>query len=250
MGDSAKKGPEHADSVAGYPPRDFKFLAMDLVVRLIPTGWKYCDSSVLLKTVIGDSAPISVPEPYTWTWAGSEEIDFMDRHPEATSPTAYPRRAARGDRCLCIKQGGEIVGYRWLKLHTGCILCGFGPKMEITPFSLKQDQAFAYDLFTYQKYRGLGVATMLMKLLYYELRKQGVNEVLFCVSPDNHASLRLQMRFGAQPQRMVYSYRIRSWSKTFLGPEGDRRLTEWMQQFKPGLAPGLSGTSLARRNQA
>jgi len=40
------------------------------------------------------------------------------------------------------------------------------------------------------------------------------------------------MRFGAQPQRMMYNYRIRSWSKTFLGPEGDTRLTEWMQQFK------------------
>jgi hypothetical protein len=64
------------------------------------------------------------------------------------------------------------------------------------------------------------------------LREEGVKEVLSLVAPTNHASLRLQMRFGAQPQRMVYNYRIRSWSKTFLGPEGDTRLTEWMQQFK------------------
>jgi len=230
-GGSAKSGPGQPEPAAGYPPRDFRFIAMNLAVRLIPTGWKYWGNSILLKTPIGDSGPVSLPEPYTWTWAGPEEIDFLDRHPEATSPTAYARRAARGDRCLCIKQGDEIVGYRWFKLRSGCILCGFGPKMEITPFPLKPGQAYSFDLFTYQKYRGRGVATMLMKLLFQALREEGINEVLSCVSPDNHASLRLQLRLGAQPQRMVYNYRIRNWNKTFLGPEGDRRLTDWMQQF-------------------
>lgn len=232
MSASTKTGPGHPDRVTGSLPLEFKFIAMNLVVRWLPTGWKYCGNSVLLKTPVGDGGPVNLPEPYTWTWAGAEEIDFLDRHPEATSRTAYARRAARGDRCLCIKQGSEIVGYRWFKLDTGCVLCGWSPEMEIIPFSLKPGQAYSYDLFTYQKYRGRGVATMLMKILFQVLREKGVKEVLSLVAPTNHASLRLQMRFGAQPQRMVYNYRIRSWSKTFLGPEGDARLSEWMQQFK------------------
>lgn len=232
MSASAKTGPKHPDHATGSPPLEFKFIAMNLVVSWLPTGWKYCGTSVLLKTPVGESAPVSLPEPYTWTWAGAEEIDFLDRHPEATSRTAYARRAARGDRCLCIKQGAEIVGYRWIKFDTGCVLCGWSPEMEIIPFSLKPDQAYSYDLFTYQKCRGQGVATMLMKILFQVLREEGVKEVLSLVAPTNHASLRLQVRFGAQPQRMVYNYRIRSWSKTFLGPEGDARLSEWMQQFK------------------
>ncbi|HWR72225.1 MAG TPA: GNAT family N-acetyltransferase [Nitrospirota bacterium] len=223
---------------------------MNLVVRLLPTGWKYWRNHVQLKTPIGDSGPVTLPEAYTWTWAGPEEIDFLDRHPEATSPTAYARRAARGDRCLCIKQGGEVVGYRWFKIHTGCILCGFGPNMEITPFPLQPGQAFAYDLFTYRMYRGMGIATLLNNLLYHALREAGIKEILALVSTANHAALRLNLRLGAQPQRLVYSYRIRGWSKTFLGPEGDRRLIEWMQQFKTSLAPGLSRTNRARRNQA
>jgi ribosomal protein S18 acetylase RimI-like enzyme len=232
MGNSAKKGPAHADSVAGYPPRDFKFLAMNLAVRVMPTRWKHCGNSILLKTSIGDSGPVKLPEPYTWTWAGPDEIDFLDRHPEATSPTAYARRAARGDRCLCIKQGPEVVCYRWVTLRNGCALCGFGPNMEFTFFPLKPGQAFTYDLFTYRKYRGRGIATMLNNLLYHILRKEGITEVFGLVSPVNRAALRVHLRLGAQPQRMVYNYRIRSWSKTFLGPEGDRRLIEWMQQFK------------------
>jgi len=247
---SAQSGPEQPKPAAGYPPRDFKFLAMNFAVRLMPTGWKYWGNSILLKTSIGDSGPISLPEPYTWTWAGPEEIDFLDRHPEATSPTAYARRAARGDRCLCIKQGSDVVGYQWAKLTAGCVLCGFGPLMEITLLPLKPGQAFSYDVYTYEKYRGRGVGTMLKNLLYQALREEGKKEVLALVSPDNHASLRLQLRLGAQPQRMVYSYRIRSWSKTILGPEEDRRLIEWLQQFKPSLAPGLSRSNLARRNKA
>lgn len=236
MGGSEKTGPRCYDSVTGFPPLEFKFIAMNLVVRLLPTGWKFRGNSILLKTLVGESTPVSLPEPYTWTWAGPEEIDFLARHPEATSRSAYARRAARGDRCLCIKQGTEIVGYRWFKLDTGCVLCGFGPKREIIPFPLKPGQAYSFDLFTYQKYRGQGVASMLVKLLFQVLREAGVKEVLSLVAPTNHASLRLQMRFGAQPQRMVYNYRIRSWSKTFLGPEGDTRLTEWMQQFKSSVS--------------
>ena len=243
---SAQNRPGQQKRAAGHPPLDFKYLAMNFAVRLMPTGWKYWGNSILLMTSVGDSGPISVPEPYKWTWAGPEEIDYLDRHPEATSPTAYARRAARGDRCLCIKHGDDIVGYRWFKLGTSCILCGFSPNMEITPFPLKPGQAYSYDLFTYQKYRGRGVATMLMKILFQVLREEGIKEVVSLVSPTNHASLRLQMRFGAQPQRLVYSYRIRSWSKTFLGPERDTRLIEWMQQFKPSLAPGLSRNHLAR----
>lgn len=227
-----KRVPDKPEPAAEYPPRDLKFLAMNLAVRLIPTSWKYWGNSVLLKTLIVDAGPVSLPVPFTWTWTGPEEIDYLDRHPEATSPTAYPRRAARGDRCLCIKQGSDVACYRWVTTRSGCILCGFGPKMEITLFPLKPRQAYSYDLYTYQKYRGQGVATMLMKLLFQALRAEGIDEVLSCVSSDNHASLRLQLRLGAQPQRMVYNYRIRSWSKTFLGVERDRRLIDWMQQFR------------------
>jgi len=104
--------------------------------------------------------------------------------------------------------------------------------MEITPFPLKPGQAFSYDLYTYRKYRGQGVATMLNNLLNRALREEGIKEVLALVSLANHAALRLNLRLGAQPQRLVYSYRIRGWSKAFLGPEGDTKLIEWMQQFK------------------
>ena len=229
---SAKSGPEQAKPKAGYPPRDFKFLAMNLAVTLIPTGWKFWANRILLKTSISDSAPISLPEQYKWTWAGPEEIEFVDRHPEATSPTANVRRAAKGDRCLCIKTGPEVACYQWVTRRAACLRCGFGDKMEINVFPLRPGQAFTYDLFTYEKHRHHGIALLLRKLLFHTLREEGIQEVFNLVSPKNHAVLRLHARLGAQPQRMVYSYRIRGWSKTFLGPEGDTRLTEWMQQIK------------------
>lgn len=219
--------------VAKHPPRNFIFRAIDLAVRLAPTGWKYSGSSILLKTSIADIGPVTLPAPFQWTWAGPQEIDFLNRHPEATSPTAYARRAVRGDRCLCIKEGSDVAGYRWVTQANGCVLCGFGPNMEFTLFPLNPGQAFTYDLFTYQKYRGRGIATALVKLLYRALRDEGINVVFSLVSPLNYPALRLHLRCGAEPQRMMYNYRIRSWTKTFLGPEGDIRLSEWVQRFRP-----------------
>jgi hypothetical protein len=141
-GSCAKIGPEQTKPVAEYPPREFKFLAMNLVVRLIPTGWKFWGNSVLLKTPVGESGPVNLPEPYTWTWAGPEEIDFLARHPEATSRSAYARRAARGDRCLCIKQGADIVGYRWFKLTPAASCAGLGQRGRSRLFRSSQTSIF------------------------------------------------------------------------------------------------------------
>jgi len=197
----------------------------------MPTGWKYCGSRILLKTPITESEEIGVPEPYTWMWAGPKEIAYIDQHAEATSPTAYARRAARGDRCLCIMLGADVVGYQWVTRRNGCVMCGFGPGMEIILFPLARDQAFAFDLYAYRNFRCRGIGTMLKGLLYQRLREEGIREVLSLVSPDNHAAFRLQLRLGARPDRMVYTYRIRGWSKTFLGPRNDKQLNKWMQQF-------------------
>lgn len=214
-----------------YPRRKLWFRMMNGAVGLMPTGWKYWGNSILMATSIVDCKPIRVPEPYRWTWAGPEEIAYIDRHPEATSSSAYTARAARGDRCLCVMLDSDVAGYQWVTRRNGCVMCGFGPRMEIELFPLAPNQAFAYDLYTYRKHRGQGVGTMLKRLLYRSMKDEGVEEVLALVAPDNHAALRLQLQLGAQPDRMVYSYRIRGWSMTCLGPRRDESLTEWMQQF-------------------
>lgn len=213
-----------------YPRRKLWFRMMNVAVALMPTGWKYWSNSILMKTPVVDSEPIGVPEPYRWIWAGAEEIAYIDRHPEATSSTAYNARATRGDRCLCIMLGAEVVGYQWVTRRNGCIMCGFGPRMEIQLFPLTPHQAFAYDLYTYRNHRVHGIGTLLKRLLYRSMKEEGVTEVLAIVAPDNYPALRLQLRLGARPDRMVYSYRIRRWSRTFLGPEKDEQILEWMEK--------------------
>lgn len=215
------------------PPLDLRFRMMNLFIKLAPTGWKYWDNGVLFTTYTGNSKPVSVPAPYTWIWAGPEEIEFVDKHPEATSPTAYPRRAARGDRCLCLKKGSEVVSHIWVAGGTCCSLCGFGPKMEITFLPLKPGQAFSYDLFTYSAHRGRRLAILLIELMFQALRNESIKEVLSLVSLDNKPSLRLHLRLSAKPLHMTYGYRIRGWSRTFFGPERDPRLAQWLEQYRP-----------------
>lgn len=215
------------------PPPKLRFKLMNLGVRLAPTGWKHYHNLILFRKQLKDSEPVAVPEPYEWKFAGPGEIEFMDAHPEATSPSAYTRRAARGDRCVCIKQGDELVGYEWITFHTCCALCGFS-NMELTFLPLATGQAFGYDLYVYQKHRRHSIATLLRKLVPQKLRELGIKESFSLTSPENIPTLRLRaiMDMGDIPERMVYGYRIRNWQKTFLGPVGDRRLLQWWEQFK------------------
>lgn len=225
---------KRAEAKIGYPPRPVRFLAMNFLVKMIPTGWKFWANSILFKTSVANAPAVGLSQPYEWTWAGPDEIEFMDRHPEASSSSAYARRAARGDKCLCVKIGSEVVAYRWVGFRSVCILCGFGPGMEIEVFRLKPEQAFCFDLYTYQKHRRFGIADILNRIMYRQLRENGIKEVFSFVSPVNIPAVRTQLKLGAEPHRMAYSYRIRGWSRTFLGPEADPGLRAWMARFQAG----------------
>jgi GNAT superfamily N-acetyltransferase len=203
---------------------------LNLIVRLAPTGWKHYHNSILFRGQTAVS-PVVVPASYEWKLAGPKEIQYMDTHPEATSPTAYARRAQMGDRCVCLKQGGELVGYQWIRFKRCCALCGFTDAMELPFLPLAANQAFFYDLYTYKAHRKRGVGTLIRKLADQGLSEMGIDEVLSLVSPQNLPALRLRTLMQEKPDRMVYGYRIRNWHQTFLGPLGDTQLLAWWDQF-------------------
>jgi GNAT superfamily N-acetyltransferase len=181
---------------------------------------------------LDNAPPVSVPVPYRWKWAGTEEIAFMDTHPEAVMPTAYPRRAAHGDRCLCLMKGEELVGYQWISFRSGCTWCDALPSWAIPFLPLKATQAFVYDLYAYKQYRGQGLGKLIRGLSLGILKEQGIEEVLSLARFDNVIALKLRIRTGEEPERTVNYYRIRTWNKVFLGPRKDPQLLQWWASFK------------------
>jgi hypothetical protein len=222
----------HATPAPGYRDRWKPWVELlNLMVRLAPTGRKHYGASILFRRRT-DGAGVVVPAPYTWKLAGPDEIDYMDRHPEATSSTAYARRAAHGDRCICLLHDDELVGYQWVRFRACCALCGFGGSMELTFLPLAPNQAFFYDLYTYTAHRQRGVAKILRHVAYQGLMQLGIEEALSLVDPQNLPALRLRATMDERPDRLVYGYRLRGWQRTFLGPRDDARLLAWWDDFR------------------
>lgn len=208
-------------------------------VRFAPTRWKLYDRSIVLRKILVATDGVVLPEGHQWVWAGPDELKVIDGHPEATSRSAYARRLGRGDSCLCLKNGTELVGYRWIAWHSGCLYCGFGPRQEITFLPLQQNQAFLYDLYVYEAYRKRGYGTLLLMLTFKALAGRGIDEVFALVDPDNHKMIRLDLRLGFEAVSMAYGFRIRQWRAMLYGPRAEQsQLQAWMQRFKPNLALG------------
>ncbi len=224
------------------PRPGMRVLALAMLVRHAPTRWKFQDRSILLRKRIAPAAPAVLPPGHSWVWAGPAEIGAIDAHAEATSRSAYARRLARGDACLCLKRGEQIVGYRWIAWHSGCLYCGFGPRQELRFLPLKPTQAFLYDLYVYSAERRHGYGAMLFQRTFDVLRERGIQEAFALVDPANHAVIRLDLRLGFEAVCMAYAFRIRQWHTMLFGPETDApAINAWMAQLAGShAAPGAT----------
>lgn len=205
---------------------------LNLLVRLAPTGRKFLDQSILLRRELGAGGETIVPTGFQSVWAGPKEIAFMDEHHEAVAHSAYARRAARGDVCLCLKRDEEIVGYRWATQKSACLFCGFGPGYELLFFPLQAHQVFIYDSYVYSAHRGKGYSKLIRELFQQSAYSEGIRETYSLIAPENARSLKLALLGGSKPLCMTYGIRIRNWSKMILGPSPDEDLERWIDAFK------------------
>jgi hypothetical protein len=74
---------------------------------------------------------------------------------------------------------------------------------------------------------------MTKNLLLQELSRQGILEVYTLVKPHSAASLKIHLKLGYEPLRMVYGYRLLGWSRTYYGQPKDKAwLDAWIGDFK------------------
>lgn len=207
---------------------------LSLLVRLAPTGRKFFQRTILLRKTMVAAERFSLPEGLHWVLAGPSEIARIDAHAEATSRTAYRRRYDRGDSCVCLVKGSEIVAYRWIVRGKACLFCGFGSRYEIRFLPLKRNQAFLYDLYVYAAHRRNGYGILLCRVIFNLLKDEGIDEVFCLADPENASVIRMDLRLGFEAVRMAYGVRIRQWSAVFFGPQPDRRLQAWISRFGSG----------------
>ena len=201
-------------------------------VRFAPTGRKFFNRAIMFRRFYGQMDDIPTLEGLAGVWASVKDVDFIDKHREATSRGANTRRRSRGDRCMCLKRGDEVLGYQWVTQGSACLFCGFDPGYELLFFPLKPHQVFTYDSYVYNVHRRKGYGTAIRRMLHEALQREGIREAYSLVAPENAPSISITLQSKFEPWRMAYGIRIRDWSKMILGRENDVQLLKWIDEFK------------------
>lgn len=215
------------------PPPGLAVSILSQVVRFAPTGRKFFFHGIMFRRQYGEMDETPAPDGLEGMWAGPEEIEYIDRHPEATSRGANARRVARGDMCMCLKRGREVLGYQWIARRSACLFCGFDPGYELLFLPLRSHQMFTYDSYTYAAHRRRGYGAVIRRLLHRAMRDAGVREVYTLVAPENTASISITLQSKFEPWRMAYGFRVRNWNRMILGPQPNPQLNRWIKAFEP-----------------
>ncbi len=209
------------------PRRGSLFRGLSVLVRLAPLEPHFTLNWVLLCRDLDGLGPQLEPIPgVAFGWAGSRELSWISTHPETSKNGAHQRRAAAGHRCYCATREAEVAAFSWVSLDSGCMF--FGEESETRFLPLGPGEAFTHDLYTYEPHRRQGLGLALKRRQLEGLRDEGVHRAYALVQLGNLPSLLLHRRLGSRPQRLVYSYFLGGWRRTFLGPDTEAsRLEKW-----------------------
>jgi hypothetical protein len=168
---------------------------------------------------------------YTIRQANPDDIKYIGAHPESLDYGVYKYRLSEGHKCYCAVSENEVMSYNWISFNK----CGisFGTEREVKFLQLKYNQAYSYDLYTYKKFRKKHVASQLKYYTDLDLQRKGKTELFSLVGPSFIASMKLALRRGFVPQRIIYIYGINKFKKVIVGTSKSlKKLHQWEKWFE------------------
>lgn len=99
-------------------------------------------------------------------------------------------RLRAGNKCRALTLNGELAAFSWCD-YEKCSFQGY-------PFSLKSNEVYLYDAYTFVAFRGKGIAPYVRYSLYEDLAKEG-REICYSISDRfNRPSLRFKEKLNAK----------------------------------------------------
>ena len=132
---------------------------------------------------------------------GELVFGFLDEN-EVRVTASYPdrvipeerllQRLAEGKKCLAAKRGDTIVAFHWIDLDE----CRIG---SYHLFALRGDEAYLFDGYTVESFRGRGIAPALRTRAYSELARAGRTRCYSITAMLNPAAGAFKRKLGARP---------------------------------------------------
>lgn len=99
-------------------------------------------------------------------------------------------RLKEGKMCFGAKQSGELAAFSWCDIEE----CNF---MGLR-FPLRKNEAYLFDAYTFDSFRGRGIAPYLRYQLYKELGKLGRHRLYSITETFNASSLKFKRKLNAR----------------------------------------------------
>lgn len=100
------------------------------------------------------------------------------------------QRLLAGNSCLAAFQNEEMAAFIWCDLN----YCTF----PAYPFAIKDNEAYLFDAYTFQPFRGKGLAPALRYRLYQDLAKAGRDNCYSITDSLNRPSIKFKQKLKAQ----------------------------------------------------
>jgi len=141
--------------------------------------------------------------PLTTDFLVTSEIKSIFEHPELNSmEPSYKIQDRILNGCLCfgLKYKGEIIAYTWCDLER----CND----KQVPFTLKETEAYLFDMYTFIAFRGKNIAPYMRHQLYAQLKEMGRIDFFSITEAFNSPSKRFKRKLGAQPIKLYLYLKI------------------------------------------
>lgn len=153
----------------------------------------------------------TLPEGFEFSIFNLKDIDAISKHPERKgyAETQYViKNFNKGDTCLGIKHQGEIVGFAWFSIREN--------RTRLYPALMKKNEAYLYDMFILNAFRGHNLAPSLRYKNYEILKRLGRDTFYSITECSNTASFRFKQKLGSKIVFWgLYIDIFKRWHKTF-----------------------------------
>ena len=145
---------------------------------------------------------------------GKDEIsDYLGLRPEVQA-AHVSQRFQRRHLCFSARFEGRVIAASWVALEQAWI------DYLDCEFPLAEGEAYIYDAFTSERWRGCGLGSALSTHITRHLLERGLKKSWRAVMPENHEAVALQVKLGSRPVLLLKTLRLGRW--TWRG-----RSTDW-----------------------
>lgn len=138
-------------------------------------------------------------EEYEIGYSTNEDIETISSiQRPGVNRTQIQERLAEGHKCLCIRKDGQLAAFTWYNLK----------KAKWRKKPLDSNEAYLFDMYTLNEFRGRGLASFIRYKIYEELARIGRTRCFSYSAYYNYSSIRFKEKLNSKKSALILHFEL------------------------------------------